>query len=166
MKNHTLLLAPFVAADFNRLISWLDNEELLVQVAGPIFSFPLTVKQLEAYLEDENRHAFKVIDLMSDRVIGHAELYLNADGSAKICRVVIAEESFRGKGLGKELISLLVACAKDDLKAPVVELNVYDWNTQAINCYQKAGFIFNPEKVSYMEVKGNSWKSLNMVFGA
>lgn len=159
-----LRLEPFTPADFKRLISWLDNEELLVQVAGPIFSYPLTEEQLFNYLEDGNRHAFKVVDAGAGSVIGHAEIYKNDDGTAKLCRILIGDKACRGKGIGKELMHKLVAFSMETLKASSVELNVYDWNTQAIKCYEQVGFVFNPEKFTTIEVQGKDWKSLNMVF--
>ena len=58
-------LEPFATSDFNKLISWVDSEEDLIQFAGPIFKFPLTERQLEKYLEDKSRFAFKVIETES-----------------------------------------------------------------------------------------------------
>ena len=159
-------LAPFEPADFKKLIVWLDNEELLVQVAGPIFSHPLTEEQLTAYLEDGNRYAFKVVDADTNEAIGHAEIYKTEEGIAKICRVLIGDKAHRGKGLGQELINKLVAYSINDLKIPSIELNVYDWNTSAIKCYEKVGFVLVPEKYSTIDVNGETWKSLNMVFKA
>lgn len=157
-------LIPFKPADFKKLISWLDNEELLVQVAGPIFSYPLTAEQLVTYLADEKRYAFKVIDPNTNEAIGHAELYKQEENVAKICRVLIGNEAYRGKGLGQELMNALVSYAINELQVPTIELNVYDWNVQAIRCYEKVGFVFVPEKYTTIKVKGDTWKSLNMIF--
>lgn len=162
-KDCMIHLAPFTQEDFNTLISWIDSEELLVQFAGPAFTYPLTAKQLTAYLEDKNRHAFKVIDA-HNQAIGHAEVYKNEDNTAKICRVLIGHKASRGKGLGQELITQLVSFSIKNLRASSVELNVYDWNTPAIRCYEKVGFVIVPEKYTTITVKGNTWISLNMVF--
>lgn len=157
-------LARFQPEDFDRLISWMDSEELLVQVAGPIFTYPLTSTQLVTYLEDDQRYAFKVIETHSGEVIGHAEIYKTKEHSAKICRVLIGDQSFRGKGIGKELIKQLVDYSIAHLNINFVELNVYDWNTAAIKCYEKVGFVINPDKFTTIEVKENTWISLNMIF--
>lgn len=157
-------LQPFKPTDFRKLISWIDTEELLVQFAGPIFTYPLTEEQLTAYLEDNNRYAFKVVDTNADETIGHAEIYKQEDNTVKICRVLIGDEAYRGKGLGREIIDMLVAYACNNLRIPSIELNVYDWNIPAIRCYEKAGFVFVPGKYTTINVKGNTWKSLNMTF--
>ena len=157
-------LAPFKQTDFKQLISWIDSEQLLVQVAGPIFTYPLTEEQLFTYLEDSNRYAFKVIDTNSNETIGHAEIYKHEENAVKICRVLIGDETYRGKGLGQELISSLVSYSINSLEISAIELNVYDWNTAAIKCYEKVGFVLVPEKYTTIDVKGATWKSLNMVF--
>lgn len=157
-------LEPFTQVDFKRLISWIDNEELLIQFAGPIFTYPLTEEQLQSYLEDENRFAFKVIDTNSGHTIGHAEIYRTENNTAKICRVLIGDQSLRGKGFGEELIRELVSFSIKNLPGTTVELNVYDWNTAAIRCYEKVGFVMDPEKFTIMTVEGKTWKSMNMIF--
>ena len=47
-------LEPFVQSDFQQLINWIDNEELLIQWCGSLFSFPLTMRSLEWYVRDTN----------------------------------------------------------------------------------------------------------------
>ncbi len=42
------------------------------------------------------------------------------------------------------------------------ELNVYDWNTGAIECYRKVGFIFDPGVKSEATIDKETWVSLNM----
>lgn len=157
-------LEPFKQEDFKRLISWIDSEELLIQFAGAIFTYPLTEEQLESYLEDPKRFAFKVIDTNSDHVIGHAEIYQTENHTAKICRVLIGDRSLRGKGFGQELIRELISFSINHLQVPTVELNVYDWNTGAIRCYEKVGFVMDPEKFTTLTVDGKNWKSMNMIF--
>ena len=154
-------LEPFAKTDFNKLISWIDSEEDLVQFAGPIFKFPLSEKQLEKYLEDKNRFAFKVIDTESEQIIGHCEIYLT-EQSAKLCRILIGDKSFRGKGLGLQIVIILLEKSFTNFDKPFVELNVFDWNVGAIKCYEKAGFEINKNKTSTINVKGKIWNSINM----
>jgi RimJ/RimL family protein N-acetyltransferase len=154
-------LEQFTKTDFKRLVSWIDNEEKLIQFAGPVFNFPLTEDQLEKYLENKNTNAFKVIETTSNQTIGHCEIYL-AEASAKIFRILIGEKFFRGKGLGLEVVNLLLEKCSKDFSSSLVELNVYDWNIGAIKCYEKAGFVVNSEKSKTITVKGNVWNSINM----
>jgi RimJ/RimL family protein N-acetyltransferase len=154
-------LEPFTKNDFSRLVSWVKNEEELIQFAGPFFTFPLTEDQLEKYLEDKNRFAYKVIEIISNQTIGHCEIYLT-EVSAKLCRILIGEKSFRGKGFGSEVVTLLVEKCFNEFSYSHAELNVYDWNTSAIKCYEKAGFVVNPKKSKTIEVNNKIWTSINM----
>jgi hypothetical protein len=40
-------LKNFKPDDFDLMISWMDYKELLIQIAGPYFSYPLTHAQLQ-----------------------------------------------------------------------------------------------------------------------
>lgn len=162
-RNKTMIkLEKFNNTDFERLITWVDNEEMLVQFSGPIFKFPLTTEQLEDYVKEKNRIPFKVIDTASEEVIGHAEIYKSEDNLAKLCRILIGEEKYRGKGIGEKIVNLLVKYSFEKLNVEKVELNVYDWNKQAIKCYEKSGFAINPDKINKIIVQENIWISLNM----
>ena len=158
-----ITLEPFDSNDFERLIKWVDNEEILVQFGGPLFSFPLTIKQLEEYESDQQRLSFKVIDKSSKRIIGHAELFPSNDNATmKICRILIGDKANRGKGFGQQIINELLKISFLKLDKEKAELNVYDWNIEAIKCYEKVGFIMNPSKIFKSEVKGNIWTAVNM----
>ncbi|QQT24784.1 GNAT family N-acetyltransferase [Sphingobacterium spiritivorum] len=157
-------LVPFRQSNFEQLIQMVPSEELLVQFAGTIFSFPLTVPQLEFYLGDPDRLAFAVYTLSENRYIGHAELYKSEQLQYKICRILIGTSEDRGKGYGSALIHTLCSYAFCDLQAEDIELNVFDWNTAAIHCYQKNGFSFRPEKDRIIASSaGQILNSLNMV---
>jgi len=70
-------LIPFSSSDFDALISWVDNEELLVTIAGTVFSYPLTKEQLQTYLGTENSYSFTVVDSSQSKKIGHTEIILS-----------------------------------------------------------------------------------------
>lgn len=62
------------------------------------------------------------------------------DGTAEV-GVVLAKEEHRGKGIGREALSLLLRYAFDALGLRRVELTVFAENSRARLCYLKAGFI-------------------------
>lgn len=155
-------LEPFRQSDFNTLISWIDSEELLVTIAGTAFTYPLTINQLQNYLEDEKSISFNIVDTPGNKVIGHAEILLANDETCKIDKLLIGDKSNRGKGIGEQVIKELLKYAFNTLAAHTVELNVFNWNKAGIRCYEKAGFIINPHKTSNFEVNGNNWVALNM----
>ena len=125
-------LTPFTKADFDKFISWIDNEDLLITIAGTVFTFPVTNDQLQKYLDDETSHSFNIIDTSNDNVIGHAEIVLSGDNLYKIDKLIIGDKSNRGKGIGQQVIIALLDYAFTKLNAETVELNVFDWNIAGI----------------------------------
>ena len=157
-----IIIDKFDKGNYSSLISWIDTAETLMQFAGPSFSFPLTKEQLEKNLNDKNRFAFQAIELATQMMIGYGEIYVT-EKSAHLGRIIIGEEKNRGKGYGSIIVNYLLNYAFKTLNQSKVELNVFEWNTIAINCYKKAGFIFNPQKNSERKVNGEKWLALNMI---
>jgi RimJ/RimL family protein N-acetyltransferase len=156
-----LRLETFDKESYEDLISWIGSEEQLMQFAGPAFTFPLTKEQLEISLSDKNRFAFKVINCKTNIAIGHSEIYLT-DRSAYLGRILIGDKEQRGKGLGQQIVNLLLDFVFSKLDKIKVELNVFDWNVEAIKCYEKVGFVINPNKKNERQIKNEIWTAINM----
>jgi RimJ/RimL family protein N-acetyltransferase len=75
-------------------------------------------------------------------VIGHIELNEidRANGSARVCRVLVGEAEQRGRGVGQAMLRQILALAFGDLGLHRVDLGVFDFNLAAIACYEKVGF--------------------------
>lgn len=155
-------LEPFTEKDFDQLIAWVDNSELLITIAGSYFSYPLTKEQLCKYLLDEKSHSFNIADTDVNKVVGHAELVNMGNDLYKIDKLLIGDKGQRGKGTGEKVMNLLVQYAFEKLNATTVELNVFDWNTSAIRCYEKTGFKINEAKSATFKVGDKEWLALNM----
>jgi RimJ/RimL family protein N-acetyltransferase len=155
-------LEPFKQSDFNRLISWISSKELLVTIAGTVFTYPLTVDQLQSYLDKPKSYSFNVVEITRNKTIGHAEIIMSDDGTCKIDKLLIGDNSNRGKGIGQKVINELLKYSFEKLGVRIVELNVYDWNTGAIRCYEKAGFTFTPGKKFITHFDDKVWLALNM----
>jgi RimJ/RimL family protein N-acetyltransferase len=161
-KLYTMIrLEKFGPEDYTSFISWINSEELLVQIAGRQMTFPVTAAQLDFSQEDTRRHAFSIISTETGQSIGHCELYI-LENSAKIDRVLIGNPSMKGKGICVPLIHLLLDYGFNVLNQTLIELNVFDWNTAAIRCYEKAGLKINSDKTMDFEMNGKQWKAFNM----
>ena len=157
-------LEKFEKSDYERLINWIDSEELLIIFSGGIFSFPLTHKQLDTYLEKENRLVYKVIDTKTNIVIGHAELNnINYKSeNARICRVLVGEKKTRNIGYGTLIITALIKIGFEELKLHRLDLGVYDFNKQAIKCYKKCGFEIEGLLKENIKVGKEYWSTYTM----
>ncbi len=154
-------IEPFDKTDYDRLISWVGNADDLMQFAGPGFSFPLTIAQLDDAAGNVNRLAFRVVDIETNAVVGHAEIMLKQE-SAVLCRLLVGSDTMRGKGIGTALVRGLLRIAFTEFQQNLVELNVFDFNSAAIRCYQNAGFKINQEKTTVREWNDKIWTAVNM----
>ena len=142
-----LKLASFSRDDFQQLMDWIPNATFAMQWSGPSFTYPLTTEQLENYIRGANEpnastYVFKVIDEFTNEVIGHVSLG-NVDrgnSSARIGKVLVGSANSRGKGYGTQLMNAVLTFAFEQLKLQKVTLVVFDFNTSAIQCYEKVGF--------------------------
>ena len=153
-------LEKFSESDFDNLISWVSSKEDLIQFAGPIFAYPLSKEQLKTYINNPNVKPYKVI--YDNEHIGHAEINISKDTPPKLCRILIGDKKYRGKGLGQKIVESLLKICKFEYQSNIAELNVFDWNVSAIKCYEKVGFRFNKEKQKEVNVNGKTWLSINM----
>ena len=154
-------LERFNRKDYSNLISWISNEEMLIQIAGRQMKFPVTEEQLDISQADKNRIAFSIINSETGSSVGHCELYM-LKNSAKIDRLIIGDSSMKGKGLCSQIMSLLLEYGFTELNQTEIELNVFDWNTTAIKCYEKVGFKKNADKTMEFETNGEKWITFNM----
>ena len=161
LKDKVIRLEKFSENDFEKLISWISNEEDLIQFAGSIFSFPLTEEQLNNYIQTPEVNAYKAI--YNNIHIGHAEINFTENNPPKLCRILVGDKNFRSKGLCQQIVNALLNICKEKFNSKIVELNVFEWNESAIRCYEKVGFQFNREKQKEIVVDNKKWISINMI---
>ncbi len=140
-------LTPFTVADFPRLIQWINSPELLVQWSGPVmFTYPLNVTQLQTYLEmgrgDAPEALIYTVRDEEDAPVGHIELGVinRPNGTASVCRVFVSPTA-RGRGLCVPMLQALLRVGFDELCLRRIDLRVYTFNTPAIACYERVGFV-------------------------
>ncbi|NOX27347.1 MAG: GNAT family N-acetyltransferase [Gammaproteobacteria bacterium] len=140
-------LLPFSPSDMDRLISWVDSDELLLSWAGTFFSSPLTREQCQNYWqtsqgESPARLIFKALNSETGDVVGHIELdgFDYENESAFISRVLVGANAQRGLGIGQAIVLELVDMAFTQLSLHRLAVGVMEFNATAIRCYEKCGF--------------------------
>ncbi|MDQ4141481.1 MAG: GNAT family N-acetyltransferase [Bacteroidota bacterium] len=141
-------LEYFTQADFQQLMSWISNEELLIKWSGATFRFPLTEDELNWYINDSNDPLqsdvliYKAVDTDSGEAIGHISLgsINRSNNSARITRVLIGNVHARGKGYCQDMMLAILKVGFEELKLHRISLGVYEENEAAIRCYRKVGF--------------------------
>lgn len=140
-------LEYFTSADFDTLMDWIQDKELLLQWAGTQFNYPLTKSKLESYIQEANdfekssTFIYKAVNTESGRTVGHISLTsINRwNRSARITRVLVSN-SDRGKGYAEQMMKALMKIGFGELHLHRMSLGVYDTNATAIKCYKKCGF--------------------------
>lgn len=163
-------LEYFEPKDFDQLINWINSEELLINWAGSLFSFPLTQSSMEWYLGNTNNPeksdalVYRVVEAESGETIGHISLggISRKNRSARISRVLIGEERSKGKGYCKQMIKAVLKIGFEDLQLHKVSLGVYDFNSSALKCYQSAGFTIEGTMRDVLLHKEKWWSLIEM----
>lgn len=142
-------LEYFDREDFQQLIEWMNSEHLITNWAGSLFKYPLTEDSLDWYIEDTNNikssdsFIYKAVSTATGKTVGHISLGSISDKnkSARISRVLVGNTAERGKGVCTGMIKAILKIGFEDLQLHRISLGVYDFNTAAIRCYEKCGFV-------------------------
>jgi len=135
-----LALRQFEPRDDRELISWFADAAELRRFAGSSLRWPLDEHQLQAVRDGPNLSPFSAFLLPTPYPpCGHIEIVRLAEpGVMRLARVGLAPQ-VRGQGLGRELVSLALAQARD-WGARHVDLFVFEDNEPARRLYASFGF--------------------------
>lgn len=164
-----LELQKFEKSDADRLIGWIPDEEFMVQATGPLFKWPPDATQVQKHLEKAEGekptvYAFNAVDTRSAEVIGHVEIiwidYEKSDGM--LGPILIGDPGLRSKGYGREMVNLAVDFGFNSIGLDEIYLWVFEFNTGAVKCYEKAGFERCEYKESNFKLGNRSWNGIKM----
>lgn len=156
-------LENFNREDINSFLSWLEgtDSKFLYQFGGPRYSYPLDKNQVIEDMKTENSVLLKFVD--SENIIGHCQfIRINSkESNASIGRLLI-NPAFRNMGYGQKMISAMISYAKNELNLSKLLLRVFDFNSNAIACYEKIGFKKCGSESKYIEAFNEKWVTLSM----
>ncbi|PMN92367.1 GNAT family N-acetyltransferase [Enterovibrio norvegicus] len=153
-------LVPFGENDAAQLCAWIPDAKANFQWGGPAFSFPLTPDQICTHIAREEVAPYLVKH--HEEAVGYIELFRVSDNEYRLCRVLIASPTQRGKGLGHQLVALALEKARVIPNVYKVSLAVFAHNTAAISCYSSLGFVVLPDHTKTRFFNGESWTLLRM----
>ena len=156
-----LMLRKFQLTDMPVFLAAIDDAKMLMQFAGPAYVFPLTAEQVLMDLQADGVCVYSMVN-DEDEVVGHAQMQMLSN-SVLLRRIVIWDKASRGQGWGKQMVQQLLDVAFAMPEVQQVRLNVFDWNTPAIRCYQSLGFVLSSEPMKTVTVAGETWHSVSMM---
>lgn len=163
----SLTIRLYQPSDAAVITSWLKSEYLMRQWCADRYErYPVMPEDMNTYHERniDGQHSRALTMTDGDDVVGYITLRAPADDSTEQrLGFVIVDDSRRGCGLGKALVSMAVKYAFESLGATRVSLGVFENNPSAIHCYEAAGFhrVSRPEAESY-QCLGETWNCIEM----
>lgn len=162
-------LEYFTRSDFNQLIDWIPDDEVLMNWSGALFNFPLTQKSLDWYIGNVNdtkkseAFIYKAIETTTGKVIGHISLggISKKNKAGRISRVLV-DPAVQGQGYCCQMVKAVLKIGFEELKLHRICLGVYDFNKAAIRCYQKAGLTIEGTSRDCLLFKGQWWSLVEM----
>ncbi len=163
----SLTLRLYQPSDAAVITSWLKSEYLMRQWCADRYEhYPVMPEDMntyhERYIDGQCTRALTMTD--GDDIVGYITLRTPADNLIEQrLGFVIVDDSKRGRGYGKTLVSMAVKYAFEELGAMKVSLGVFENNPSAIHCYEAAGFhrVSLPKTESY-ECLGETWNCIEM----
>ncbi len=143
LRGPRVVLAPFVAADCDRLFAWIGDRDTVILSSA---YHPVGEAAHRAWFEgvqqrpDVSVFAIRLAD--TGELIGSCQLnaihpvYRSAE-----LQIRIGPPEHRRQGFGTEALELLLAHAFDDLNLHRVHLHALASNASAIAAYEKLGFV-------------------------
>ena len=157
-------------ADITEYISRWENDPALIPFARPNKDQEaldarevVTIEALEQRLEHDHMYLIYLDDQLvgqMDYQIDPKHLYKKHAGTAWI-GIVIGEETARGKGIGQLALEYL----ENEIKLHGlgrIELGVFEFNTNAIKLYQKAGYQEIGRIPDFTFWQGRMWQDIRM----
>ncbi len=162
-----LYLRPFKPCDAKRVVNWFADEKSFNQwSAGRLPHYPITAEALLCYYaqNDDNPDFFVMSAFDGSGLVGQLMMRFT-DNSRKTLRFghIIVSPECRGKGYGKEMLTLAQKYAFSFLGAEKVTLGVFENNPAAYHCYKSVGFCEAPPDCHEVyEISGEKWKCIEM----
>lgn len=138
-----IILREIEEDDLNSIVKWRNDPAILRW----LFSYsPLSKtkqrKWYEKYLDDDTQQTF-IIEVKEEKIqIGTVGL-TNIDYKNQRAElgVLIGDESWQNKGVGKEALNLLIKFVSDEMNIRKIKATVFEENVPAIRLYKNCGFV-------------------------
>lgn len=160
-------IRPYIPdKDFEYVSKWIDNERTHAFWCANRLPYPITQQFFHDFLEknaiDWTDSAYVATE-NSGQLIGFFCYSINTQDNIGFLKFVIVDKTKRRKGYGKEMLNLALQYAFQVTGAEAVQLNVFNENTLAKQCYEKVGFVERNMDKNVFPFKDELWSRCNMI---
>lgn len=164
-----LRLRPYKPCDADIIAGWIKDELAMRKWSSDRFGdFPLSGDMINLKYVDNNGDCpeadnFYPMTAFDEKgIVGHLILrFTDAEKKSLRFGFIIVDDTIRGKGYGKQMLSLSLKYAFEIFKADKVTLGVFDNNPSAYHCYKSVGFKDTGDE-SFIELFGEQWRVIEM----
>jgi UDP-4-amino-4,6-dideoxy-N-acetyl-beta-L-altrosamine N-acetyltransferase len=143
INGNKVILKVLEERDLDKIFRWKNNIELSRLVkAHPL---PVAMYEMGEWFKrnqsDKNQILWGIYEKRSTKLIGIVRLmFINWVSKNAEFGIFIGDKGYTGKGIGKEVLQLVVHFAFNDINLHRIHLKVNESNTTAINLYTSYGF--------------------------
>ena len=150
LKSERLAIRELIEDDKLLMVKWLSDPEVLQFYEGR--DRPLDLAQVEEDFYGEVDDETRCLILYEEQPIGYVQFYPVGEEERLVYGYLdpaeilygmdqfIGEPAYWNKGIGTELVEMLVAYLLNEKNADRVVMDPQTWNVRAIRCYEKCGF--------------------------
>ena len=117
---------------------WMSDETTCVFIEHAHSVVDIT--RMPGWVSDHSVMRMGIVLKETDTLIGYCHIDHRTEDMSAWLSINIGEKSVRGKGIGTEVVQILLRYCFMALGVYSVHLDVLETNTPAIKCYEKAGF--------------------------
>ena len=154
-------LRPYLnELDYKYLEEWVNDERVHALWCANLIPYPLSKESVNAVLEKDagkwGGYAY-IVQEDDGTPAGFFCYSVNQVDNSGFLRFVVLNPRLRGKGYGTQMIKLALKYAYDITGVSSVRINVFDVNTPARKCYEKAGFTLNTVQEAVFTYQDEVW---------
>ncbi|CAI8597928.1 unnamed protein product [Vicia faba] len=155
LEGKKVILVPYMESHVPKYHEWMQNPSLLQATASEPLSLEQEYQMQLSWSSDLNKETFIILDkdlLIGtfshgqphvQAMVGDVNIFMNDINNPQIAEIeiMIAEQSSRRKGLGKESVLMMMAFAIHNLGINIFQVKIGESNLQSINLFRKLGFL-------------------------
>ncbi len=160
-------IRPYIPnKDYEYISKWIDDERTHAFWSANRFPYPITPESFHDFLKKisiERTDCAYVATENNGQVVGFFCYSVNTEDNIGFLKFVIVDKTKRGNGYGKKMLNLAVQYAFQITGATAVQLNVFNENIAAKQCYEKVGFVERNVEKNIFAYQDELWSRCNMI---
>ncbi len=161
-----MTIRPYVhESDFPLISRWVEDARIHALWCAGLMPYPLTEEGLLTKLrsEEEKLGGRAYVAEEDGRTLGFYCYSYNEESKLGFFKFVVTDNELRSRGYGSRMLSCAIGRAFSETDAEGIQLNVFDVNHTAINCYKALGFTADAVTDNAFQFRDEVWGRYHML---